>query len=436
MSDNNTLSWIRFFMKNINLMLIMMISTVMAYTTYKTIEIKGAGSFLDSMDTLPIQPWMRPVISLLAFLLLLGMMQWRGKEQWSNLYFSVYGLLQVFLCLVIMQCLGYSYSGIVLVVIVDLIVCWSNTKLKMLFVGMMFVIYVFMNIGLFSENEITVFHTYLMYYNTETRSLLSGLKRVLASGNNLLFILYIVMLIRIQIMENRRILLLNQQLDEANEKLQRANFHLEEYGKTKEKMAQTRERNRLAREIHDTLGHSLTGIIAGIDACITLIDIAPEEVKKQLNIIGNVARQGIKDVRRSVNALRPDALERLGLEDALKQIITDTKMVTNVEIFYDNEADLKNLDEDEIETIYRIVQESITNALRHGKADIIYVKIKKTLNVITILIKDNGVGCKNMKKGFGLRHMAERLELLNGSLEYRSENGFTIIAKIPIRWGK
>jgi hypothetical protein len=104
------------------------------------------------------------------------------------------------------------------------------------------------------------------------------------------------------------------------------------------------------------LGHSLTGIIAGIDACLTLIDLAPEEVKKQLNIIGNVARQGMKDVRRSVSALRPDELERLSLEEAIKQILVDTNMVSKAEIIFDNKVNLSNLDEDEKETIYRIIR--------------------------------------------------------------------------------
>jgi signal transduction histidine kinase len=201
-------------------------------------------------------------------------------------------------------------------------------------------------------------------------------------------------------------------------------------------MAESRERNRLAREIHDTLGHSLTGIIAGIDASLMLVDMAPEEVKKQLKIVGNVARQGMKDVRRSVSALRPDALERLSLEEAVNQIVTDTNMVSNAEIIFENNADLTNLDEDESETIYRIVQESITNALRHGNADKIQVKISQVYNILTVMIQDNGKGCKEIKKGFGLRHMAERLDMLYGSLDYKSEDGFIIIAKIPIRWGK
>lgn len=437
MNDNNALFWIRFFMKNLNFIIIMTIATVVAITTDKIVDTMGARNFLVSMESLPITPWMSFVVSLFAFIILIGMMQIKGKDQWSNLSLFTYGIVQLLLCIVIMKCLSNSYNGIILLVIVDLIVCWKNTKLKIFSICMLFMIYLFSNIGLFSsENDTTFFQTYLMYYNTNIRRMILGLKSVLVSSNNLLFMLYMVMLIRMQIVENHRISLLNSQLDIANEKLQEANVRLEEYAKTTEKIAESRERNRLAREIHDTLGHSLTGIIAGIDACLTLIDLAPEEVKKQLNIIGNVARQGMKDVRRSVSALRPDALERLSLEEAIKQILVDTNMVSKAEIVFDNKVNLSNLDEDEKETIYRIIQEGITNALRHGKADKMQVKINKVYNIITIVIKDNGIGCKDIKQGFGLRHMAERLEMLNGNLEYKGEEGFTIIAKIPIRWGK
>lgn len=64
-----------------------------------------------------------------------------------------------------------------------------------------------------------------------------------------------------------------------------------------ERMAQTRERNRLAREIHDTLGHTLTGITAGLDACLAIIDVAPDQTKKQLEMLSRVSRDGIKEIQ-------------------------------------------------------------------------------------------------------------------------------------------
>ena len=166
-----------------------------------------------------------------------------------------------------------------------------------------------------------------------------------------------------------------------------------------------------------------------------LVDVAPEATKEQLKAIAGVARQGIKDVRRSVKALRPDALESMNLKAALVQMIEEAKRSTGVEITWQIEPTLKGVNKDEEDIIYRIVQESITNAIRHGKADKVRVWIDRDFNMLKIHIEDNGVGCVNVQKGFGLHHMEERLNMLKGSLRYNGEDGFTVDASIPIRWG-
>ncbi|MDV3427742.1 MAG: sensor histidine kinase, partial [Bacillota bacterium] len=200
--------------------------------------------------------------------------------------------------------------------------------------------------------------------------------------------------------------------------------------------AETRERNRLAREIHDTLGHALTGISVGIDACLTTIDISSEATKRQLDVIANVARQAIKDVRRSVNKLRPDALESLSLEEAINNMITNISKVTKANIFFSDQLKSLKFKPDEEDTIYRIVQEGITNAIRHGEATEIYITISRKDKQLNIVISDNGIGCTEIKKGFGLRHIKERVGLLNGTVEYDGSHGFLINVNIPIRWGE
>ena len=199
-----------------------------------------------------------------------------------------------------------------------------------------------------------------------------------------------------------------------------------------ERTAETRERNRLAREIHDTLGHTLTGIAAGLDACIVLVDAAPAVVKKQLEKIRETARHGIVDVRRSVKKLRPDDLEKLPLQQAIKKVIAEFSASSGVDIQLVEMGWPEKLREDEEEVIYRIVQEGITNARRHGKATKVTVTCGLEPGRFYIIIADNGRGCAEPKQGFGLRHMEERLELLHGRLRYWSDKGFTLEATIPM----
>ena len=227
-----------------------------------------------------------------------------------------------------------------------------------------------------------------------------------------------------------------EEVNHLYKELQSANEQLQEYANMSEKMAQTKERNRLAREIHDTLGHTLTGIVAGLDACMTIIDISPEQTKKQLEILSKVSRDGIKDIRRSVSELKPDSLERLHLEVAIRKMITDMSQVSGANIYFETEEKKLRFDEDEENAIYRVIQESITNALRHGRATKIWITMVRENGDMKLTIKDNGIGCKEIVNGFGTKHIEERIEMLHGTVNFDGNNGFTVSAVIPIRWGE
>ena len=234
--------------------------------------------------------------------------------------------------------------------------------------------------------------------------------------------------------ENARIRKLNEQLNQANDQLR-------DYAVNMERMTQMRERNRLAREIHDTLGHTLTGIIMGADAGLALFDVAPEESKKRIQVVAQSARDGLTDVRRSIKALRPDALEHSSLAQALEGLVENFRLTTSAQIAYYQEASELNLDVDEEDALYRVVQEGLTNAVRHGRADRISIRVTRTGDLVTVSIRDNGIGCGTLVEGFGLRHMRERLDMLGGTLSYGNleqgaqdgYTGFFITVGLPIR---
>lgn len=213
-------------------------------------------------------------------------------------------------------------------------------------------------------------------------------------------------------------------IEEELRMMDRANAELKSYIEVAERNAERRERIRISREIHDTLGHALTGISAGIDAVLVLVDMDKESAKAQLRNLSEVVRQGIIDVRNSLNKMRPGALEELSLEDSLQEMIKRYSQISELQIklTYDWQGiDLPKTTEN---VIFRIIEESITNSIRHGQAEKIWITLSQDENYNYLEIVDNGRGSKEIKPGFGLTQMQERLAIIGGKVTYQGDHGF------------
>lgn len=433
MDENRFSDHILIFMKNLNFVIVIYISVLMAYSLSGYIREGSACEFLMKIDRIPLTSGKLLLMTAGLYASIILLMHIRNVNS-AGLAGKVF--LEIGICISLSYIQGFSYTGTILLVLADTMKWFSKPKWKFPFAVLICMFYLLMDFHLLTAYyDVVPLETYLEYFRPDVRSGILGAVNVLSSLNTFVFLVYMILLVRIELDEKGKILNLNEKLNNANVELQKANAQLEEYAKESVNMAQTRERNRLAREIHDTLGHALTGIITGIEACTALMDVAPEATKVQLKAIAEVARQGITDVRRSVKALRPDALEKLDLEKALLRTVEEMCVATSARIDYECSAGLNGFNEDEEDIIYRIVQESITNAIRHGKADEIRIRIGREYNMLKIHIKDNGIGCKTIQKGFGLHHMEERLNMLHGSLTYDGRDGFLVEAQIPIRWG-
>ena len=435
MYKNQPAYYIRVVMKGINFSIILLLSGITCAVTYSVSNSFLARRFLEVAERLPAEPWKAPVVSVLCFILLLTIMGTKGKDLYKESRFLLFGTVELVLSLLIISALEFNDNSLILLVTADLLGYWKNTKTRIFFCTVLFAVFILTSFEVVSSMiPVISIKTYLYYYDESMRALIIAIKSMLSAGNILLFMFYMVLLIRAQFLEKERMSSLNKRLDFANSQLREANSQLEIYAEQSEKNAQMRERNRFAREIHDTLGHMLTGIIAGVDACITLAERSPQETKKQLKVIGSIARKGIKDVRHSMEALRPDALTYSDLEMALRQLVEDMEAITKTKIQFGNKISVLHFLQDEEDVIYRIVQESITNAIQHGQASQIRITLKKQDEKLVIAIEDNGTGCKKPVEGFGLRHMRERVELLGGTLAYQSGRGFLLTATIPVRW--
>lgn len=414
------------------ILLLLNFLTIMVVTYFTSHALRGyiyegtALDFLIRAGEIPPISWTIPASGLLLFLSLFILLSLECNNH-PELVCKL--VLEFAVTIGISYTTGFSYTGMIVLLLADIMRYTIDWQKRALYILAVSVFYLFMNgntmrgwIGAIPLENVW------RYYRADYQSRFLSIVNMLSLINLFVFIFYMVILVLAQTSEKESIIFLNRELRAANEKL-------EEYANESARMAETRERNRLAREIHDTLGHSLTGIITGIEACIMLMDIAPEATKEQLRAIAEVARTGIIDVRHSVKALHPDALETMDLEEALNKLIDSSMRSTGVSITFNLDADLSHLDQDEEDVVYRVVQESITNAIRHGKATEIHVAISRMGEELHIIIRDNGRGCSEVTPGFGLHHMKERLEMLGGMLVYKGNDGFTIRAVIPVRRG-
>ena len=424
--EQRRLEWLYGLLGLYNGLVVLLMAGFMCLTQQKIVSTMSAHEFLSTLPIVPLPAMKGFWLSMGAYALLLFLGKLYRHSGMAAGQRQLIFAAEIGTCMLLMKSLNLAYDGVVLLAVADLMHRYHGENQSWLLLVAMLGIYFMANYNMaIFQRHVAPFDVYAAYYRPEVQSVLLAIKNAFQSLNIVLFVLYLVLLVQSKHHEKERIAILNKQLEEANVRLRA--FALEA-----ERTAETRERNRLAREIHDTLGHTLTGIAAGLDACIVLVDAAPAVVKKQLEKIRETARHGIVDVRRSVKKLRPDDLEKLPLQQAIKKVIAEFSASSGVDIQLVEMGWPEKLREDEEEVIYRIVQEGITNARRHGKATKVTVTCGLEPGRFYIIIADNGRGCAEPKQGFGLRHMEERLELLHGRLRYWSDKGFTLEATIPM----
>jgi signal transduction histidine kinase len=232
-------------------------------------------------------------------------------------------------------------------------------------------------------------------------------------------------------------LLMNTQKDQRR-KLIQANVMLSKHADTLEELATSRERNRLARELHDTLAHTLSSQILTLEA----LRLSPPEAKDEmqtvlLTLIEN-SRKGLSDTRRALKDLRSKQLDDLGLKAALDALVKDasSRMEFSIEALIDD--NLPGISKEIEQCIYRIAQEGIENIVRHANASRAALTLSYSKNILMLEIRDNGegfsLGVINDGDNHGIKGMQERVEDVGGILNIssRKKRGTRIIAKIEV----
>ena len=414
----------------INLVAIVYNASIYLFAT-NYVAAKGfSHSLLERLDAIPGSPSLIFWVSISLYACLLLVMYYRERHPNQLSVYDKVTIIEILLMLVIFSVLHSSYNGLILLVFADIFYgskefnSSKDKKYWFSFIILSFGMLLLSNYDLMSLFiKLPSLDTYIRFYPESVRLLLLFGKNFLYSLNIVVFMISLLFYILSAITERHRI---EEELRMASQ----ANRELNSYLALSEKIAEDRERKRIAREIHDTLGHALTGISAGIDAVKVLVDIDTNRAKEQLNNVSVVVRDGIRDVRGSLNKMRPGALENNTLKEALIKIIREYEAISNLEIHLCYEWDNIDLDIAKEDIVFRVIQESITNSVRHGHAKTIWIELLEEESYV-MTIQDDGVGFDELHYGYGLKQMQERLMIIGGSVHFENRDGFYTHIEIP-----
>lgn len=204
--------------------------------------------------------------------------------------------------------------------------------------------------------------------------------------------------------------------------LVQANLQLAQHAQTLEHLAASRERNRLARELHDTLAHTLSGLAVNLEAIKTVAPADTPEAAAMLDHSLAITRTGLAETRRALKDLRAQPLEDLGLSLAIRALALTVAARANLELDLDLPAEMEDLAPAVEQNLYRIAQEALENIARHAGARHATLRLQRDANHLTLTIRDDGRGIPGDQSpdGFGLQGMRERAAEIGARFSFSS----------------
>jgi signal transduction histidine kinase len=215
-------------------------------------------------------------------------------------------------------------------------------------------------------------------------------------------------------------------------------IQLNEFAEQGQRAAVLEERNRMARDIHDTLAQGFTGVIVQLEAAEDAISRGwHKEADEHLHRVGELARRSLSEARRSVHALRPQALQEHNFWDALQGIIKNTTVGTALHTTFEAQGKIPELPRSWEENLLHIGQEALTNTLKYAHAQNFRAHLSCNGEGVRLELRDDGDGfkVKDRHDGVGLLGMRERVEQMGGTLDIKSlrGKGTNIVVVLPSR---
>lgn len=253
-------------------------------------------------------------------------------------------------------------------------------------------------------------------------------------GAILVFGTLITFLLQRQKYESERLYDAMTQVEKQSKLLTTRNEQINKYAEKVYELATAEERNRVAGEIHDTVAHRLTALLVQLQAARRLLKVEEDiqTVSTNLQVCEALARESLDEVRMSVRAVRRSSGNE-GLE-VLRRLAIQYASLTGMQIQFQVASDVEALPSQLVATLYRITQEALTNAQRHGRSSQVQIELCREGAQLSLVVTDNGRGAATPTYGFGLSSMTDRVRHYGGDLRIESTpgSGFCLMLRIPV----
>lgn len=222
------------------------------------------------------------------------------------------------------------------------------------------------------------------------------------------------------------------------ESLRDANKQLTQFAVTLEQLAISRERNRMARDLHDTLAHTLSAVAIQLEAVTTIWDSSPDLARQRIDTIQQVTRDGLQETRKALTELRSSPLDDLGLTMALQAVAEKSAERAGFRLHVNIPSTIADIPAETEVNIYRVAEEALNNTVRHAEATDLWLTLSSKKQQIELRIRDNGIGFDTEQTPpdghYGLVGMKERAALCGGVLSIESEPqvGTQIILQLKV----
>jgi len=226
---------------------------------------------------------------------------------------------------------------------------------------------------------------------------------------------------------------MNKSFDEMRVSMQKLQKHVnenKEYVRQSQYASKLEERNRLSQEIHDKIGHSMTGALIQMEAAK---HVMKQDEEKALSLLQNaitISKEGIEEIRLTLKSIKPPA-EQIGIS-RLKLFIGEFEAKHSIAMPLVYKGNLDLITPLQWKIIHENITEAITNALKYAEATMIAIELHVLNKMVKVEVKDNGKGAHLFQKGLGIAGMEERAASINGTVIVDGANGFSVTTLLPI----